>query len=545
MVPIARPRVAVLGLDAAEWNVIEPLLTSGDLPHLARLREAGACCRLRQSTPLTEQPWAAFLTGVPAALDSIRFDPTTGATFEVGAPRVPPFYARLPGLRAVVLDVPRMTLAYAVEGGQVTGWGGHHLGYPRASNPYGWLSAIERQFGPHPAYRSFHEFRWHDGHDLERFADRLVAGALRRVEILRWLAARVPGWELLLSVASEAHSAGEILWHGLDGQHPLTRFVDAAAARRQLCRVYVALDAAVGRLARELPADTVLVVCSLHGMQRNDLDVPSALLPELLARVFAGQRLLVSPDPAAWRRLGCPPVEPGISAYAAQDPRRRSAAQQLRGWLGHHARVRVPGLVAASRRMRRRAVAQEPETRRSPDEIREYRMAVDGHLSCRYRELWPRMKAFALPTYTHGRVRVNLRGRERDGIVAPEAYDAVCSEVEATVRACRNPRTGRPIVEDIVRAREGNPVDPETPSADLIIVWKDCADALEHPEAGLIGPLAYGRTGSHSPRGFAIIAGPGIPRVDLGERSALDLTPTIVALLGHEPPGDMCGRSLL
>jgi predicted AlkP superfamily phosphohydrolase/phosphomutase len=522
------PRVAVIGLDAAEWTLIEPLMASGELPHLARLRETAAFCRLRQTTPLTEQPWASFLTGGPAPLTALRFDPDARKSFELGAPRVQPFYARLPGLRTIVIDVPRMTLAYAVDGAQITGWGGHHLGYPRASRPHGVLSEIERDVGPHPAFRWFHEFRWYHRFDLERYTDRLVAGALRRIEVLHWLTARVPDWDLCLSVASEAHSAGEILWHGIDQQHPLQRCTDGAAARRLLCRVYSALDTVVGRLVRELPQDAVLVVCSLHGMQRNDLDKPSALLPELLARLFAGQRLLDGPDPEVWRRAGCPPVEP-----------QRSFAGRLRDHVRHQALVRVPRLVAASRRFRRPAIEQEPETDRGPDEIGEYDTPVDRHVACRYRLLWPRMKAFAVPTFTHGRVRINLRGRERDGVVEPEAYGAVCDEVEAAVHACRNPRTGRSVVDDIVRLGD------EDPSADLLIVWKDCADALEHPGAGLIGPVLYGRTGSHSTRGFAFIAGPGIPPCDLGERPAVDLTPTIVALLGHEPPAGIQGRLLL
>jgi len=533
-------RVAVIGLDAAEWTLMEPMLASGELPQLARLRETGTFCRLRQPTPLTDQPWAWFLTGVPMPLTALRFDPAAGASFEVGAPRVPPFYARLPGVRAIVLDVPRMTLAYDVDGAQITGWGGHHLGYPRASRPRGLLSELERELGPHPVLRAFHEFRWYDRHDVGRQAGRLAAGALRRVDVVRWLTARVPDWNLLLSVAPEVHSAGEIFWHGVDADHPLARREDGGAARRELRRVYTALDTAVGRLARELPADTVLVVCSVHGMQRNDLDVPSMLLPELLARVFAGQRLLDGPDLETWRGLGCPPVEPQVSPYAAAYPRRRSAVDRAKDEVRRHALVRVPGLVAASRRLRRRAIEQEPETDRHPDEIGEYLTPVDRYVSCRYRPLWPRMKAFAVPTFSHGRVRINLRGREPDGIVAPEAYDSACDEVEAAVRACRNPRTGRPVVEDVVRIRDG-----EDPSADLLIVWKDCPDAFHHPEVGLVGPIAYGRTGSHTPRGFALIAGSGIPYGDLGERPAADLTPTIVALLGHEPPGDMRGRPLL
>lgn len=51
--------------------------------------------------------------------------------------------------------------------------------------------------------------------------------------------------------------------------------------------------------------------------------------------------------------------------------------------------------------------------------------------------------------------------------------------------------------------------------------------------------------GQHTSNGFAFFAGPGIERADLGERSTLDVTPTILDLLGHEPPPHMAGRSLL
>jgi hypothetical protein len=57
--------------------------------------------------------------------------------------------------------------------------------------------------------------------------------------------------------------------------------------------------------------------------------------------------------------------------------------------------------------------------------------------------------------------------------------------------------------------------------------------------------VRYSRTGSHSTRGFAFIAGREIPPGDLGERPVADLTPTIVALLGHEPPAGTQGGLLL
>ena len=43
---------------------------------------------------------------------------------------------------------------------------------------------------------------------------------------------------------------------------------------------------------------------------------------------------------------------------------------------------------------------------------------------------WSRTTAFPLPTDQHGWIRINLSGRERLGIVPPEAYEQACAELE-------------------------------------------------------------------------------------------------------------------
>ena len=100
--------------------------------------------------------------------------------------------------------------------------------------------------------------------------------------------------------------------------------------------------------------------------------------------------------------------------------------------------------------------------------------------------------------------------------------------------ACRDPRTGEPVVADVLRLRAEDPMDPEGPDADLQFIWSHATDSWDHPKAGLIGPFPYRRTGGHSRKGFAVFAGPGIEPGDLGERNALDLTPTLLDLLGRD-----------
>jgi predicted AlkP superfamily phosphohydrolase/phosphomutase len=146
------------------------------------------------------------------------------------------------------------------------------------------------------------------------------------------------------------------------------------------------------------------------------------------------------------------------------------------------------------------------------------------------------MRAFALPTVSDGHIRVNVRGREARGIVPPEELAATCDEIVELVSACTDPRTGRSVVADAIRTRD-DPAEPGPP-ADLVILWNRAPDAFDHAQLGTIGPFPYCRTGEHSTHGFALVAGPGIVPGDAGTRNVLDLTPTVVSLLGQSPGDD-------
>lgn len=154
------------------------------------------------------------------------------------------------------------------------------------------------------------------------------------------------------------------------------------------------------------------------------------------------------------------------------------------------------------------------------------------------------MKVFALPTFGDAQLRVNLRGRERDGIVEPADYDRVCAEIEDAIRACRDPRTGRTVVEQTWTPRAADPMQPGGHAADLVVQWSHAFDALEHPAVGLIGPFPFRATGGHTGGGFAFFSGPGIARADLGEQRAIDLPATILSLLGQQPLSDLDGRPI-
>jgi predicted AlkP superfamily phosphohydrolase/phosphomutase len=57
-------RVAVIGLDAVEWRLVQRMIADGDLPNVARLHATGATVRLESGMPYrAEAPWVDLLTG--------------------------------------------------------------------------------------------------------------------------------------------------------------------------------------------------------------------------------------------------------------------------------------------------------------------------------------------------------------------------------------------------------------------------------------------------------------------------------------------------
>lgn len=543
-------RVAAIGLDAAEWSVVEQLIEDGQMPTLARLRPQSAQCRLHNVVPYrSELPWTQFLTGRSAATNrywsTVVFDPTTYEAHCVGAHPAPPFYALGPDTKVIAFDIPHSVIDESVEGMQVTAWGAHSAQYPRASRPQGLLTEIDTRFGQHPAFDNDYDGGWHQPRFLDNLGRALIEGCERRAEAARWLLTeKQPDWDLFITVLSESHSGGHHFWHGVDETHPLHQAARTSAqAREWLRRVYRAQDAAVARIAEVLPDDVTLVVFSVHGMQVNANDVPSlGLLPELVHRLHFDAPFLLDVDQAKWRQSGYAPVQIPERLIWRQWLQKQQADRQPTGL-----RAFVPdSLVAAARAAQRRLTGRprpawdfpnrsESECTLEPRAMSQQRKSLRWQTAYWYRDFWPQMRWFVLPTFSDAHVRVNLQGRERDGVVPADDYKRACDDFEEFVRACTNPRTGNPVVADIVRMRTDDPFDPDGPDSDLVVVWSEPADALEHPEIGLVGPLPYSRTGEHSANGFAFFSGPGIEPADLGDRSAFDVTPTLVALLGKDP----------
>jgi hypothetical protein len=117
----------------------------------------------------------------------------------------------------------------------------------------------------------------------------------------------------------------------------------------------------------------------------------------------------------------------------------------------------------------------------------------------RCRCFWPQMPAFALPSFYDGRIRINLQGREANGIVSPEEYQSTCQRLSGLLSECANLLTREPAVEQVYKSNN-DPLNLDNYEADLYVVWKSAPLGLFSPRLGKIGPLPYRRTGGHTGR---------------------------------------------
>jgi predicted AlkP superfamily phosphohydrolase/phosphomutase len=121
---------------------------------------------------------------------------------------------------------------------------------------------------------------------------------------------------------------------------------------------------------------------------------------------------------------------------------------------------------------------------------------------------WKTTRAFSLPTDQYGWIRVNLAGREAQGIVSPDQYEDTCEELKAMLLALTT-ESGASLARDIVRTAAsadaiGNPLP------DLVVHWEDAAFAspLRVKNSKVRAePVGKKSTGQHGSEGFCVYRG--------------------------------------
>jgi len=457
--------VIALALDAADGGALQRLLAAGRLPNLARLRARGQRVEIAPEWPgIATEPWNSFVRAEGLAAHGVFHVKLWDAAamrpvelYRLVKPPVPfwgPLHRQERGV--AVIDVPYGPPAARSEAvAALEGWQGHDASDRK---PAAWGIAV-----PGPA-RS-----WLGPEPYGLVADRNLFGLERRCReatakvaevAVRILRAHRP--DLLLLVFGAVHRAG----HYLFAPEGLARagLITAATAERltgALDGIWEVVDAAVGRILEAAGERATVVLFALHGMGPES---PWTDRLAMLLDLIGGDR----------------------------------APQGAGGWL---------------KRLRRSRTALRLQTR-LPQGLRQSL----GALAWRRLYDWSRTRIFAAPSEGIGALRLNLRGRERAGIVAPgREARAVLEDTATALLGLRELASDLPLVETIRPVWGVADEHPAPTLPDLVIQWRALpwwicegvrtADGRILRFADIPAPPS-GRTGSHRPGGFALVAGP-------------------------------------
>jgi predicted AlkP superfamily phosphohydrolase/phosphomutase len=159
---------------------------------------------------------------------------------------------------------------------------------------------------------------------------------------------------------------------------------------------------------------------------------------------------------------------------------------------------------------------------------------------------WSRTRAWGEGGY-YSRVFLNVKGREPQGVVPADAYEAFRDELKARLEAIPDD-AGRPIGTRALKPEEMYREVRNIPP-DLIVYLGD----LRWRSAGSVGTgtihLFENDTGpddaNHAMEGIFIAAGPGVPADPRpGSYSIYDIAPTLMKRFGLDVPPDMIGKPI-
>lgn len=486
-------RTLIVGFDGATLDLCERWAAEGRMPTLSGLMSGGSFGPMRSVFPYNSAvAWATLSTGTGAGRHGI-FDfvfPVEGAyALRVTTRenrRVPALWnhASDAGARVAVVNIPMTFPAEPVNGVMISGMDAPGL-EERAVHPRGLLDDIHRI---QPDYRIMSKAYIRAEHGEWEAAERELIDVMEaRSRLVRELASK-QDFDLLMVNLEATDGSHHFFWQHFDPSHPrhdpslAGRFGDAIG------RVYEASDRELGRLIETFRPDTVFVVSDHGGGPSNDWVV--YMNDWLAAEGF------LSVHPSA----------------------RASMVKRSYAWAMRH-------MSAPLKRRLRPVFGRFIERAKG--------LTLYGDVD------WSESRAYAT---IQSMVRLNLAGREPEGIVRDADRAAVLAEITARATERTLP-DGSALFTSIATADEvyGGEV-PGRP--DLVLEPLQGTEVRGRNTSRTHGYLArltdvgmYYPSGVHTPIGLMVASGEGVEaRGRVEETDIRQVAPSVLAVMGVPAP---------
>jgi predicted AlkP superfamily phosphohydrolase/phosphomutase len=498
-------KTLLIGLDAASPDIIDGLFESGTIPNIQSVYEDGVDGPLRsQVPPWTASAWPSMYTGVNpgkhGVYDFLYFEGYDWDIVNRTRVREAALWELLDhhGLTSVVVNVPVTDPARPFSGALIPGYVSSE---PPRAHPEGIFEEVRDAIGGYDIYNP----------NTRETREERIAGYLemtrQRGAAMRYLTDKFdPDFGFVQFQQTDT------VFH---------EYPDDEDAARQ---VYAAVDREVGEIIAHCEPETVFIV-SDHGIG-----------------VYTGYEFRVNDFLREHGYVEATRTGGGMPSWTTLNAQRRSknGKRESERAVKPHPMTRVMQAGArvglTSQRMGavldRLGLTSFVASRVPREAVRAATEQVDFRAS----------KAYMRSRIELG-VRINLRGREPDGVVAPADYEQVRNELIELLRAVRTPDSG-PVFESVAR-REDLFEGPYVEEAPDIIVVPNGYD--NHLSATLLGE-EFGeldRFYEHKPIGVIAASGAGIDATASLEGAHLfDVAPTVLASFSLPASDRMDGTTL-
>lgn len=505
----AKPKVFVIGVDGATFDLIDPWVSEGRLPNFKRLFDEGSRGLLRSTViPNSFPGWTSCTTGVNPAKHGIfnalirknltEYRMSVVNSRDIRYERVWQLLSR-EGLRVGVMNVPCSYPPVPVNGFLIGG-----MLSPSLDSDFTYPPNLIKEVVEHTGeyiidLRTKHIPR-------EQMRDELLRSVDVRGDAMDYLI-RSRDLDFAMMVFTETDRAQHYFWADMDPKHPAHTPERGARFGDVIRSVYERVDAQIGRLMKTVGPECQILIVSDHG-------------------------------------FGAQPYYVYINRYLQQRGHLKSLITETTG-----ERVRATarellssvGLLDAAKGVRN-AVFGEPEGAAVADlkngQLNTKRSNVDKIIE---NVDWSKTVAYSL--VPRG-VRINLKGREPHGIVEESEFEAVRARVIKDLEALTYPDGER--VFDRVYKREDVMSGPYLELADDIVTCMPVGVPSCHLEPKEIFAVNTGATGSHTDWGVLIAWGPGIePHNDVAAADLQDVAPTALYALDVPLNDDMDGQPVI
>jgi len=512
------PSTVLVGIDAACHGVLDPLVEAGAVPNIAEVLADGASGPLEsQIPPWTASAWPSLYTGTNpgkhGVFDFLAFD---GYDWDVvNATHVDerPLWRYLDrhDRTSVVVNAPVTHPPDEFDGAMVPGYIAPE---DPDCHPTGLLGDIRDELGEYRVYPNDV-----DGDEAQREEYARVAGF--RGEAFRYLVDRFdPEFGFV------EFQVTDTVFHDRPG--------DGAAVRA----VYEAVDEQIGAIRRECDPDTV-VLASDHGMGRyrgREFRVNEFLRESGdVTAVRGGDGM------PTWATVRDARLKEGKSGSESREESGEEsgdgvAPEAETGGVAADLMAKLARVGLTSQR-----IGRVLETVGLADAVAE--RVPSSVVSAGTAQVdFPASRAYVRSRIECG-VRINLEGREPEGVVPRDEYETVRDDLIERLSAVRTPE-GDPVFEDVAR-REAHFDGPHVDRAvDVVTV----PASFDHFLSARLAGSQFGdptEPWNHKRDGIVAVAGEGVDEsATLADAHLFDVAPTVLATMGLPAAERMDGSVL-